>query len=147
MLIFDLFKTYSGLSGSIQEHFHRWRMSGGIPLGVVAGPANALPREWARAWQVCRAGDDERMAEVKSVLEAFRTCTKEAGGSRTIACLKRALALRGVIGSDLVAPGTPSLEGEHAERFDRAFENILAMARDQIGAPWVSTASLGERGP
>ena len=146
MLIFDLFKTYSGFFGRVQEHYHRWRMSGAVPLGVVAGPANALPREWARAWQVCRAGDDERMGEVKSVLDAFRACTKEAGGSRTIACLKRALALRGVIGSDLVAPGTPTLEGEDAERFDRAFENVLALARERIGAPWVTTQSRGEHG-
>jgi len=145
MLIFDLFKTYSGFFGAIAEHYHRWRMSGGVPVGVVAGPANALPREWARAWQVCRTGDDDRMAEVKSVLEAFRACTKQAGGSRTIACLKRALALRGVIGSDCVAPGTPQLEGEAAENFDRAFENILVLARERIGTPWVSTAQQ-ERG-
>ena len=146
MLIFELFKTYRpGLLGSVAEHYHRWRMSGGVPVGVVAGPANAMPREWARAWQVCRAGDDERMAEVKSVLEAFRACTKLAGGSRTVACLKRALALRGVVGSDLVAPGTPRLEGAQAEQFDEAFEGILALARERIGAPWLSMTGGGER--
>ena len=84
------------------------------------------------------------MAEVKEVLDAFRAATKRAGGSRTIACLKRALALRGVIRSDLVAQGTPTLEGEDAERFDRAFEEVLALSREKIGTPWVTTLARGE---
>ena len=62
MLIFDLFRPRSGWLGAIGEHWNRYRLRGGLPIGVVAGPANALPREWARAWQVCRAGDAERMA-------------------------------------------------------------------------------------
>ena len=88
----------------------------------------------------------KQFPEVKSVLDAFRSCTKLAGGSRTIACLKRALALRGVIGSDLVAPGTPRLEGAVAAQFDEAFEGILALSRERIGAPWVSIVGGGERG-
>ena len=28
-----------------------------LPHGVVAGAANVMPREWQRAWQVCRAGE------------------------------------------------------------------------------------------
>jgi dihydrodipicolinate synthase/N-acetylneuraminate lyase len=72
MLIFEIFRPRSGWRGAISEHWQRWRLRGGLPLGVVAGPANALPREWARAWQVCRAGDAERMDEVKRVLEAYR---------------------------------------------------------------------------
>ncbi len=138
MLIFEIFKPRKGLRGSIAEHYQRWRMSGGIPIGVVAGPANALPREWARAWQVSRAGDGERMQEVREVLEAFRTRTREAGGKRTIACLKRALRALGVIDSVAVAPGTPALSSPDAERFDEAFAEIQALARERIGVPWVS---------
>ncbi|MGH0031325.1 MAG: dihydrodipicolinate synthase family protein [Myxococcota bacterium] len=139
MLIFDLFRPHTGLLGSVAERWNRWRMSGGVPIGVVAGPANALPREWARAWQVCRAGDAERMDQVKSVLSAFRLATRDAGGKRSIACLKRALASLGVVGSAAVAEGTPALTPEEADRFDAAFEGVRQQARDVIGEPWVSS--------
>jgi dihydrodipicolinate synthase/N-acetylneuraminate lyase len=138
LLIFDLFRPRSGWLGTISEHWQRYRMRGGIPIGVVSGPANPLPREWARAWQVSRAGDAERMDEVRSVLDAFRGATQQAGSKRSIACLKRALRLMGVIESDAVAPGTPALGREEAERFDAAFARVRQLARERIGAPWVS---------
>jgi dihydrodipicolinate synthase/N-acetylneuraminate lyase len=138
LLIFDLFRPRSGWLGTISEHWQRYRMRGGIPIGVVSGPANPLPREWARAWQVSRAGDAERMDEVRSVLEAFRAATQAAGSKRSIACLKRALRQMGVIASDAVAPGTPALAPEEAERFDAAFARVRQLARERIGAPWVS---------
>jgi dihydrodipicolinate synthase/N-acetylneuraminate lyase len=138
LLIFELFRPRSGWLGSIAEHWQRYRLRGGVPIGVVAGPANPLPREWARAWQVSRAGDAERMDEVRSVLEAFRDATQAAGGKRSIACLKRALKQMGVIGSDAVAPGTAALEPAAAERFDAAFARVLELSRTRIGAPWVS---------
>jgi len=78
------------------------------------------------------------MDEVRSVLEAFREATQLAGGKRSIACLKRALRCMGVIGSDAVAPGTPSLGAEDAARFDAAFAKVLELSRERIGAPWVS---------
>ena len=56
MLIFDLFRPRPGWLGALAEHWNRYRLQGGLPIGVVAGPANALPREWARAWQVARVG-------------------------------------------------------------------------------------------
>ena len=138
LLIFDLFRPRSGWLGTISEHWQRYRMRGGIPIGVVSGPANPLPREWARAWQVSRAGDGERMDEVRSVLDAFRGATQAAGSKRSIACLKRALHRMGVIQSDAVAPGTPALGPEEAERFDAAFARVRQLARERIGAPWVS---------
>ncbi len=138
LLIFDLFRPRRGWLGSIAEHWQRYRLRGGIPIGVVAGPANALPREWARAWQVSRAGDAERMDEVRSVLEAFRDATREAGSKRSVACLKRALRLQGVIQSDAVAPGTAPLGPAEAARFDAAFLRVLQLSRERIGAPWIS---------
>ncbi len=140
LLIFDLFRPRRGPFGAIVEHWNRWRMRGGIPRGVVAGPANALPREWARAWQVCRAGDWERMEQVREVVTAFREGTHAAGGRRTIACLKRALRLQGVIESDAVASGTPALARPDAERFDQVFARVQELARRRIGPPWVSHA-------
>jgi dihydrodipicolinate synthase/N-acetylneuraminate lyase len=115
-------------------------MRGALPTGVVAGPANALPREWARAWQVCRAGDLERMEQVRGVLEAFRGATGVAGGGRrTIACLKRALFIEGVISSPHLAPGTPALSGEDAARFEERYDKVKAAARAELGATWTST--------
>jgi len=145
MLIFDIFRPRRGLWGAISEDWQRRRLRGMLPTGVVAGPANALPREWARAWQVCRAGDAERMEDVRSVLEAFRGGTRAAGGRRTIACLKRALLSMGVISSDAVAPGTPHLARPDAERFDEAFEHVRQLARERLLATWV-TPSAAEAG-
>jgi hypothetical protein len=143
MLIFEIFRPRRGLLGAIAEDWQRLRMGGTLPTGVVAGPANALPREWARAWQACRAGDAERMAAVREVLEAFRAGTRAAGGRRTIACLKRALVRLGVTTSDAVAPGTPSLARPDAERFDETFERVRAFARERLPATWVSQAPGG----
>lgn len=147
MLIFDLFRPRSGPWGTIVEHWNRWRMKGGVPAGVVAGPANALPREWARAWQVCRAGDVERMDQVREVLADFRSGTHSTSGRRTIACLKRALLQLGVITSDAVAPGTPKLTRPDAERFDEVFARVREKAARTVRAPWVSVPPAGRELP
>jgi dihydrodipicolinate synthase/N-acetylneuraminate lyase len=138
--IFDLFRPRPGLLGSLSEHWQRWRLSGGLPIGVVAGPANVLPREWARAWQVCRAGDGERMERVGRVLETFREGTRATGGKRAVACLKRALWRLGVIRSEAVAEGTPALARPDAERFDDLFERVRALARELLEPTWVTRA-------
>jgi len=141
MLIFDLFRPRAGITGTIVEHWYRYRMRGGLPIGVVAGPANAFPREWGRAWQVCRAGDRERMDLVRSVVDEFRTATQvAAGGRRTIACLKRALFRDGVLSSPAVARGTPALEAEDEERFDTRYAAVRESARARLGDPWVTQA-------
>jgi dihydrodipicolinate synthase/N-acetylneuraminate lyase len=137
-LIFEIYRPYKGLFGVVQEHWDRWRRAGGLPVGVVSGPANALPREWAWAWQVCRAGDEERMDKARHVVEAFSRRTFAAGGKRTLACLKRALFREGVISSPHVAPGTPALTRVDAERFDEAFEEVKALAAREIADPWVT---------
>lgn len=140
MQIFDLFRPRRGWLGVLSEHWQRYRLRGGLPLGVVAGPANALPREWARAWQVCRAGDAERMEAVRQVLETFRVGTRAAGGKRTIACLKRALLRMGVATSDAVAAGTPELTRPDAERFDEVFESVRDLAAERLVPTWVTRA-------
>ncbi len=138
MLIFELFRPHSGWLGVIEEHWNRYRLRGGLPIGVVAGPANALPREWARAWQVCRAGDAERMDQVRTLLEGFRAATHAAGAKLTIACLKRALLSLGVIRSAEVAVGTQSLSPDAAIRFDEAFATLRSQIQETLGEPWVS---------
>jgi dihydrodipicolinate synthase/N-acetylneuraminate lyase len=141
MLIFDLFRPRSGWLGSAAEHWNRWRLQGGMPIGVVSGPANALPREWARAWQVSRAGDGERMERARAVAQAFSDICRTPAGKRSIACLKRALHHLGVIPCGAVAPGTPELAPEHAAAFDAAFDRVRDQAREALGALWVSTWS------
>jgi dihydrodipicolinate synthase/N-acetylneuraminate lyase len=144
--IFEIFRPRPGVFGTLSEHWQRYRLRGSLPIGVVAGPANALPREWARAWQLCRAGDGERMERVRRVLERFRSGTRAAGGKRTIACLKRAMLRQGVISSDLVAEGTPSLARPDAERFDEVYEQVHAEARELLVSTWV-TRSPADAGP
>ena len=129
-----------GLLAPLSESYNRWRLRGGLPVGVVAGSANALPREWARAWQVSRAGDAERMDELRAVLEAFHSASAPGGRPRAIACLKRALLHLGVIGSDRVASGTRALAAEEAARFDADFDAVRALARERVGEPWVTRA-------
>jgi dihydrodipicolinate synthase/N-acetylneuraminate lyase len=144
MLTFELFRPRSGWLGVIAEHWNRYRLRGGLPIGVVAGPANALPREWARAWQVCRAGDAERMAQVRTVLDAFQVESRATGNGLAIACLKRALLAIGVIRSAAVAADTPRLAATDADRFDEHFARIRVMARDRIGEPWVSVVASAD---
>jgi dihydrodipicolinate synthase/N-acetylneuraminate lyase len=142
MLIFELFRPHRGPLGSIAEHWNRYRLRGGRPIGVVAGPANVLPREWAHAWQVSRAGDAERMDQVREVLESFRALARSVDGKRSIACLKRALCNLGVIESSAVAAGTPALPAADAARFDEGFARVRQRARECIGAPWLSKAPV-----
>jgi dihydrodipicolinate synthase/N-acetylneuraminate lyase len=138
MLIFELFRPRAGFAGLLSEYWQRYWLAGELPIGVVSGPANALPREWARAWQACRAGDAEHMDAAERVLSAFRAATKAGGASRTIACLKRALLLQGVVASDAVAPGTPALGAAEAAQFDAAFERVRGLARELIEPTWVT---------
>ena len=146
MLIFDLFRPRTGLWGTVADHWNRYRLRGELPLGVVSGPGNALPREWARAWQVCRAGDAERMEEVRSVLAAFRDRTRAAVGKRSIACLKRALLNLGVISSAAVAPGTPVLAGPDRDRFDALFREIQKLSARTLPPTWQSRVPGAVRG-
>jgi len=138
LLIFEIFRPRRGVLGTAVERWQRWRMRGGLPVGVVAGPANALPREWARAWQLCRAGDAGRMAQAQRVAAAFRAATRQAGAGHSIACLKRALLRRGVLGSAAVAAGSAALSPGQAGQFDAAFDATCALARELLADPWVS---------
>ena len=146
-LIFDLFRHRTGFLGTLTEHWNRYWLWGSLPHGVVSGPANALPREWARAWQVCRAGDAERMDEVRGVVEAFAAATDTLQGRRTIACLKHALYHLGVVSSSAVAKGTPELDADAASRFGEAFAGVRELSRTRIGSPWVSLASSTPSAP
>ncbi|MGH7949941.1 MAG: hypothetical protein ACREQF_11995, partial [Candidatus Binataceae bacterium] len=134
-LIFDLFARPRGAVDAVRHYWNRFLTQRSLPYGIVAGPSNALVREWQRAWQVCKAGDATVMARYARAVEGFRAACEFTRGAKpyrpTIACLKAALKELGVIESDAVAIGTPALEAterrEFAERMRAVRERNAAL--------------------
>jgi dihydrodipicolinate synthase/N-acetylneuraminate lyase len=141
-LIFDLFAPPAGLIGTARYYWNRYLTQHALPYGVVAGPANAMPREWKRAWQVCRSGDGPLMAKYARVLESFRAaCVFDRGGRPfrpTIACLKAALVEYGVCSSDAVAPATPAMAENERREFGRRFAELRRNAAEMLESEWIS---------
>lgn len=142
MLIFHLFKLEDGLLGRVREYWNRYLLHNELPIGVVSGPANVLPREWQRAWRACYAGDEDLMAIYKSAFDRFGSaCRFNQQGKQVekmIGCLKLALKLDGVINSDLVAEGTEALDPDQRDEFAKSYRLIrqdLSRATDGV---WVS---------
>ena len=142
MLMFQVFDLEHGLLGRAREYWNRYLLHNELPIGVVAGPANALPREWQRAWRACYAGDERLMSIYKSAFEQFGAGCQFAQGDgrveKMIACLKHALKLDGVITSDLVAEGTRSLEPNERIEFGRRYEGIKKNLTGQTDPVWIS---------
>ncbi len=134
MLMFQVFDLEQGLLGRVREYWNRYLLQNELPIGVVSGPANALPREWQRAWRACYAGDERLMSIYKSAFEQFGAgCRFSQGGGhieKLIACVKHALKLDGVITSDMVAEGTHALDAderrEFADRYIRIKQHLVA---------------------
>jgi dihydrodipicolinate synthase/N-acetylneuraminate lyase len=145
MLMFQVFDFEGGLPGRVREYWNRYLLHNELPIGVVSGPANALPREWQRAWRACYAGDERLMLIYKSAFEQFGAACHftQAGGrvEKIIACVKHALKLDGVITTDLVAEGTPALDADERRKFADRYATIkdqLAAATDPV---WVSRSN------
>jgi dihydrodipicolinate synthase/N-acetylneuraminate lyase len=131
-LIFDLFEPPTGVRGWIRHYWNRYWTRDSLPYGIVAGPSNAMPREWQRALRVCRNGDSALMHRYAQVLEEFRAICEfnRAGRSfrPTLACLKAALVEMGVCRSEALAPGTP------------AFKDLRRRAAATLEPGWLSEA-------
>ena len=143
MLMFQAFELERGFLGRAREYWNRYLLHNELPIGVVSGPANVLPREWQRAWRACYAGDERLMSNYKSAFEQFgAACQFSQGGAKTekmVACLKHALKLEGVIESDVVAVGTPALTADERGEFSARYAEIkerLSRATDSV---WRST--------
>lgn len=143
MLIFQVFDLEHGLSGRIREYWNRYLLHNELPIGVVSGPANAMPREWQRAWRACYAGDERLMSIYKTAFERFDIACRSSKGTnapeKIIACVKHALKVDGVITSDRVANGTPALESDERREFATNYEALrkdLALITDPI---WTSS--------
>jgi dihydrodipicolinate synthase/N-acetylneuraminate lyase len=141
-LIFDLFMPPEGFGRLLRSAWNRFLTHNALPHGVVAGAANVMPREWQRAWQVCQAGNAAMIDRYRAAMEEFREATEFSRGSRsyrpTIACLKAALRHLGVISSDAVAPGTPTLDAEHRREYIRRFNEVRRRACVTLEPEWQS---------
>jgi dihydrodipicolinate synthase/N-acetylneuraminate lyase len=142
MLMFQVFKLEDGFIGRLREYWNRYLLHNELPIGVVSGPANALPREWQRAWRACYAGDERLMPVYRSAFEEFgRACRFTSGGKtadKTIACLKHALKLDGVITSDDVAEGTGALTEQERQRFAGRYRKIKDELEARTDSAWLS---------
>lgn len=142
MLMFQVFKLEDGFVGWVQEYWNRYLLHNELPIGVVSGPANVMPREWQRAWRACYAGDERLMPVYQSAFEQFgAACRFSQGGvqvDKMIACLKYALKLDGVVSSDLVAEGTHALDRNERLEFARRYEAIKQNLARQTDAVWIS---------
>ena len=137
-LIFDMMRPRHGAFSQLRDQWNRFLRHDMLPAGVVAGPANLLPREWQRAWQVSVAGDEERMEEMRRLFSRFRDACTFSRGRHTLAALKRGLLRIGVVSSDAVAPGTQALSAEEAERFDASFERLRGEIEATLPERWRS---------
>jgi dihydrodipicolinate synthase/N-acetylneuraminate lyase len=141
-LIFDLFMPPFGFGATLRYYWNRYLTQHSLPHGVVAGPANAMPREWQRAWQACRSHDAEQIVRYAQALDEFRiACGFRRGGAEyvpMIACLKAALVEMRVTVSDAVASGTPALSSEERREFARRFSELRAKWARVLEPDWMS---------
>ncbi len=143
-LIFDLFAPPEGAGGWTRHYWNRYWTRDSLPYGIVAGPSNAMPREWQRALRVCRNGDAALMHRYAQVLEDFRAACEFNRGGRsfrpTLACLKAALAEMGVCRSEALAPGTPAFSDGERREFARRFKDLRRRAAATLEPGWLSEA-------
>jgi dihydrodipicolinate synthase/N-acetylneuraminate lyase len=112
----------------MREGWRDYLLHDTLPIGVVSGPGNVLPREWQKSWRACWAGDEDSMSLWSEICQGFeKICAFEDSGRRvrkTIACLKYALELDGVIGGSQVAKGTNALTNAERESFAIAYRAL-----------------------
>jgi dihydrodipicolinate synthase/N-acetylneuraminate lyase len=101
-----------------------------------------MPREWQRAWRACYAGDERLMSVYKNAFEQFSAaCRFSQGGKevkKSIACMKHALKLNGVISSDLVGSGTRSLDSAERREFEQRYLRIRQNLAAATNSVWTS---------
>ncbi|HUY26836.1 MAG TPA: dihydrodipicolinate synthase family protein [Candidatus Binataceae bacterium] len=141
-LIFDLFAPAGGLSGAIRHRWNRYLTQRAMPYGVVAGASNVMPREWQRAWRVCRAGNPELMRRYAEATDKLRAACEFKRSAKpyspVIACYKAALRELGVIESDAAAQGTPAIESAERREFAARIRAMRRHVAETLEPGWVS---------
>jgi len=147
MLIFEMYRPSHGLIGRLREGWRDHLLHDALPIGVVSGPANCMPREWQKAWRVCWAGDDELTDVYQDLCSRFEEiCGFDENGRRvkkTIACVKYALELDGVISSAAVRAGTKALVDEQKKSFSDNYHALRHYARKRIDMIWQTAVNQG----
>jgi dihydrodipicolinate synthase/N-acetylneuraminate lyase len=142
ILTFDIYKRKSGLGRMISEYRNRRLLRNELPIGVVSGPANLLPREWQKAWRVCYAGDETLMEKYRYAFTLFEDACKFAERGRVvykgIACIKYALYLEGVISSYQVGKGTAELTVEQKKMFEEKHKQMKEYLVSHTDTWWIS---------
>ena len=142
MLMFQTFRLDDGLMGRVREYWNRYLLRNELPIGVVSGPANVLPREWQRAWRACYTGDDRLMPIYRSAFDQFNAACSFREGNRSVekmvACLKYALKLDSIIESDLVAAGTPALTDDERREFALRYSKLKKELAASTNPIWIT---------
>jgi hypothetical protein len=140
MLIFEMYRPSHDMLGRLREGWRDHLLHDTPPVGVVAGPANCMPREWQKAWRVCWAGDDELTAVYQDLCSRFEEiCRFDENGRgvmKIIACLKCALEIDGVISSAAVGRGTNRLSDKQKKIFSDNYRALRHYARKRIDPTW-----------
>ncbi len=143
MLIFEWFRPSRGLLGRLREGWREFLLHHALPIGVVSGPANVMPREWQKAWRCCWAGDEEQMGLYHSLCAQFEAICRFAEDGRTvkktIACLKYALELDGVISASAVGRGTKPLSEVQKQTFAENYRALCERLQRQSAPLWRTT--------
>jgi dihydrodipicolinate synthase/N-acetylneuraminate lyase len=144
-LIFDWYRPQHGFLGRLRSGWQEYLLHDALPIGVVSGPGNVLPREWQKAWRVCWTGDEELAELYRNVCDEFENgCFFAEHGRRVgklLACFKQALAVDGVIESALVCRGTPALTDAQREEFSERYRKLRAALQTRLPALWQSQAT------
>jgi dihydrodipicolinate synthase/N-acetylneuraminate lyase len=146
MLIFDVFRLERSLWGSVKEYWNRFLMHDTLPVGVVSGPGNVLPREWRRAWHAAYTGDDDLLSIYRKIFKRFEIACRFSDQyssqdkiiDKALACFKHALVLDDIITSDHVADGTPTLTEEERSKFADLYLKIKSDITQSCPANWIS---------
>lgn len=138
MLMFQVFRLQEGVIGKVREYWNRYLLHNELPIGVVSGPANVLPREWQRAWRACYAGDERLMQRYRVAFEKLNSACRFDKTEKMLAGLKYALKLEGVIESDAVAATTPALTDDERKVFAQNYREVKRLLAEADNELWTS---------
>jgi dihydrodipicolinate synthase/N-acetylneuraminate lyase len=143
MLIFEMYRPSHTLFDRLREGWRDYLLNDAVPIGVISGPGNCMPREWQKAWRVCWAGDEELTDVYLDICQRFESvCGFEENGQRvkkTIACVKYALEIDSVISSSAVGKGTRALTAEQRVVFKERYLSLRDYVKSRTEPLWQTT--------